>query len=341
MRIAVDAMGGDNAPMEIVKGAVQAAGEFGCDITLVGREDEVESCLMGAGASDKAGGRIEVFHAPDVIEMDDDPSMAVRRKREASMSVALTMLAQGKADAVVSAGNTGALLSGSTLLVKRVKGIRRAAVAPVLPNGGRGVVLIDAGANAECTPGYLLQFGFMGAYYAEKVLGIENPKVGLINIGTEENKGTGLQRFTYELLEKAAEDGRINFVGNVESRDVLTGRADVLVSDGFVGNIILKAIEGAAGFIMGEIKNVLSKNMKTKLAASMVYSDLKELKKMMDSSEVGGTAFLGIKKPVIKAHGSSDARAIRNAVRQAVEIINSHVIEDIESNAQFMQVAEE
>lgn len=235
--------------------------------------------------------------------MEDDPSTATRRKKDSSMAVALTMLKEGKGDAVISAGSTGALLTGATLTVKRIRGIRRAALAPVIPNGGKGVMLIDCGANVECTSEYLLQFAFMGSFYMKNIMGIPNPKVGLLNNGTEESKGGELQKQSYSLLKKASDEGRINFIGNVEGSAALTGAVDVLVTDGFTGNILLKGSEGMIKFLMGQLKGVFLSSTKNKLAALALKGDFAKLKDMMDVNKVGGTAMLGISKPVIKAHG--------------------------------------
>ena len=338
MKIIIDAMSGDNAPGEIVKGAILAQTESGVDITLVGREEAVRACLAENGAADN--GHITVVNAPEIIDMHDDPSTAVRRKKDSSMAVALDLLKNGAGDAVISAGNTGALLTGATLVVKRIKGIRRAAMAPVLPNGGKGALLIDCGANVECTPEYLLQFGFMGSFYARKVLGIAQPRVGLLNNGSEETKGTELCKAAYALLSEAGEAGRIHFIGNVEGSDVFSGKVDVIVTDGFTGNVLLKTIEGTAKFLMKNLKQTLTSSLKTKLGALLVKNEMQGLKKMLDVSEVGGTAFLGILKPVIKAHGNSNARAIASAVRQAVAFVNAGVTADIEENIEYMRLRE-
>jgi len=252
--------------------------------------------------------------------------------------VALNMLAKGGGDAVISAGNTGALLTGATLIVKRLRGIRRGALAPVLPNGGKGVLLIDCGANVECSSEYLLQFAYMGSYYAQRVMGIVSPRIGLLNVGTEDAKGTQLQKDVHALLTEAAVEGRITFVGNVEGSDIFSREVDVVVTDGFTGNILLKSIEGTAKFLMGELKNVFNSGRKTKLGAALVQKEMAQLKKLFDASEVGGTPLLGISKPVIKSHGSSDARAIRNAVRQGMELVTSGFIGDIEANIDLMKI---
>ena len=336
MKIIIDAMGGDNAPDAIVKGAVDAQREFGVDIVLVGREADVKRCLADCGA--EAGERLAVVNADEVIDMHDDPSMAVRQKKQSSMAVALDLLHAGEGDAVISAGSTGALLTGATLKVKRIRGIRRAAMAPVLPNGGKGTVLIDCGANVDCTPEYLLQFGYMGSFYSSKVLGVENPRVGLLSNGSEDTKGTALCKEAHALLREAGEAGRLNFIGNVEGTDVFAGKADVIVADGFSGNIMLKTAEGTIKFLMKNIKGCLTASLSAKLGALLVKKNLGKLKKMMDVSEVGGTAFLGIQRPVIKAHGSSDARAVRSAVKQAIAFVQSGFTAEIENNIAYMRL---
>ena len=336
MRIIIDAMGGDNAPREIVKGAVRARRELGVDVTLVGREDAVRDCLRQEGCDD-----IEVVNATEVISMEDDPSTATRRKKDSSMTVALNLLRDGKGDAMVSAGSTGALLTGATLIVKRIKGVRRAAMAPVLPAGEHGVMLIDCGANVECTAEYLLQFAYMGSFYARKMMGCENPRVGLLNVGTEDTKGGELQHQVFALLKQADRDGRINFVGNVEGTGVFSGAADVVVTDGFTGNVLLKATEGTIKYIMKALKGVFYKRTINKLAAVILKDSLTEMKKSMDVNEVGGTAFVGISKPVIKAHGASNAAALFAAVRQAKAFVEAGVIEDIDRNIDFMKLRAE
>ena len=337
MKIIVDAMGGDNAPQAPVMGAIQANREYGVEIILVGRGEDILKTLAANGISDLPAG-VAVTHASEVVEMCDDPATAFRKKKDSSLTVGLNLLKEGEGDAFVSAGSTGALLSGATLVTKRIKGIRRAALAPVVPTGNGGAVLIDCGANAECPPEYLLQFAYMGSYYAEKVLGRPSPKVGLLNIGAEPSKGTALQTTVYPMLEAAAEAGRINFVGNVEAREAVEGAVDVIVSDGYSGNIFLKTMEGTGLFLVRELKGIFKKNLITKLAAVMVSGGLKNLKKLMSASEVGGTALVGISKPVIKAHGSSDAYAIQNAVRQAKQYISSGIIGNIEENIDLMRL---
>ena len=333
MKIIIDAMGGDNAPAEIVKGAVRAKRELGVEIVLVGQQEAVMDCLRAENCDD-----IQVVNATEVITMEDDPSTAVRRKKDSSMAVALNMLRDGAGDAVVSAGSTGALLTGATLTVKRIHGIRRAALAPVLPAGEHGVMLIDCGANVECTAEYLLQFAYMGSFYAKKLMGCENPRVGLLNNGAEPTKGTTLQLQAYALMEKAHEEGRLNFVGNVEGTGVFSGEVDVVVTDGFTGNVLLKSTEGVIKYMMKQLKGVFYKNTVNKLAAAVLKKDLAVMKKSMDVNEVGGTALVGISKPVIKAHGSSDAASIFAAVRQAISYVNTGIIGDIAANIEYMKL---
>ena len=333
MKLIIDAMSGDNAPEAMVAGCVMAAREFGQEYILVGREEALRPLL----AREKADGLpIAIQHADDVIDMHDDPATAVRQKKNASMSVALRLLRDGAGDAMISAGNTGALLSGATLVVKRVKGIRRAALPPMLPCKNGHVLLVDAGANTECTPVYLLQFDYMCSFYMEKVMGVARPRVGLVNNGAEDTKGDPLRKETYQLLRQADEAGRIRFVGNVEGSDVPKGACDVAVTDGFTGNVMLKTVEGVASFLVGEIKTMFLTNARTKLAYLLVKPAMGALKKLLSTSEVGGAPFLGISKPVFKAHGSSDARAIRSAVRQAMNFVQADVVGEIERNIEHM-----
>ena len=340
MKIIIDAMGGDNAPGEIVKGALQASESLGADIVLCGRGEDVLRVIEGFGLKDIPRG-VEIVHASEVITMEDDPATAIRIKRDSSMAVSLNLLYDGRGDALVSAGSTGALLSGATLIVKRVRGIRRAALAPFIPNSAGGFILIDCGANTECTPEYLLQFAFMGSYYAEDVLKIGAPRIGLLNNGAEPGKGTPLQIDTYQLLEKARSDGFINFAGNVEAQEILKGACDVLVCDGFTGNIFLKSIEGMASFVMSEVKGIYKKNLKTKFSALLIKKDLYGLRKKMDPDTIGGTILLGISKPVIKAHGSSGAAAICGAVGQAMAAAKADVPARLRDNIERMKIEEE
>ena len=337
MKIIVDAMGGDNAPQCNVKGALAAVKELGVEVTLVGRGDDIMAALKEQGLEEPPAG-IEIVHTSEVVTMEDNPATAFKEKKDSSLTVGLNLVKEGKGDAFVSAGSTGALLSGATLLTKRIRGIRRAAMAPLVPNPKGGAILIDCGATAECTPEYLLQFAFMGSYYAEHILGRPEPRVGLLNIGVEEGKGTQLQRDSYALLKEAGEQGRIHFAGNVEAREAVLGAVDVIVTDGYSGNIFLKTLEGTALFLSGEMKKMFKKNLVTKLAAGMVSGGIRDFKKLMDSREVGGTPLLGISKAVVKAHGSSDDYAIKNAIAQAAKFAGSGIIESITENISYMRL---
>ena len=342
MKIILDAMGGDLAPEAPVLGAVQAAKDFGAQITLVGRGDEILEVMRKHGIENLPAG-VEIANADEVVDMHDDPANVIRKKKNSSMVIGLKMVAEEQGDAFISAGSTGALLSGATLIVKRVKGIRRAAMGPVMPNkaGGKTVIL-DCGANAECTPEFLLQFGLVGSLYAKKYLGVENPRVGLLNIGTEDSKGTPLQKEAYALLQKASQQGIINFVGNTEARDVPLGAVDVIVCDGFSGNVLLKTIEGTAMFMGSLMKHrIFKRNAFSAIGYLFCKPGVDEVMKMLDYREVGGTQFLGIKKPVIKAHGASDALAFRNAVRQAMDAAGSDISEELEQGLKALSGAEE
>nr|WP_326184360.1 phosphate acyltransferase PlsX [uncultured Oscillibacter sp.] len=337
MKIIVDAMGGDNAPQAVVQGALDAHRLHGVDIILVGRAAEVLRAVESCGEKTLPAG-VEIKDASEVVEISDDPATAFKMKKDSSLTVGLNLLKAGEGDAFVSAGSTGALLAGATLVVKRIRGIRRAAMGPVIPTAGGKAVLCDCGANAECTPEYLLQFAYLGSYYAKRVMGMEKPRVGLLNIGAEEEKGDTLRHEAYALLKEAGEAGRIHFIGNIEANDAMLGGADVIVADGFTGNIMLKSVEGVGKFLLKELKKMFLSSTKTKLAAGLVKGDLAGMKKLLDPSEIGGTAFLGISRPVIKAHGSSDARAICNAVLRAREYAESGFIDDIQRDIALMKV---
>lgn len=337
MKIIVDAMGGDHAPQAVVEGALTAVRQHGAEVLLVGRMEEILKAMETCGEKNLPAG-VEIRDASEVVEIEDDPAMAFKMKKDSSLTVGLNLLKAGEGDAFVSAGSTGALLSGATLLVKRVRGIRRAAMGPVIPTASGRAVLCDCGANAECTPEYLLQFAYLGSYYARRVLGVETPRVGLLNIGAEASKGDSLRREAYALLKQAGDAGRIHFIGNVEGHDAMLGAADVIVADGFAGNVLLKGVEGTSKFLLKELKKMFFTNTKTKLAAGLVKKDLAEMKRLLDPSEVGGTPFLGISKPVIKAHGSSDARAIYNAILRAGEYAASGFIEDVQRDIALMKV---
>ncbi len=312
MRIAIDAFGGDHAPDEIIKGCISAAESVDSELILVGDETIIKEKLAEFGYT---GNKISVHHASEVIDGNEPPVEAIRRKKDSSLVVAQLLCKQGVADAVVSAGNTGAYLASAFRNLGRIKGIRRPALTTFMPsvNGNKGVML-DVGANTDCKPEYLAQFGHMGSLYAEKVLGIDKPKVYLLNIGTEEHKGNEAAQKAYALLK---ENKEIHFCGNIEARDLTAGIADVIVSDGFAGNIAIKSIEGTAQSLFGLIKKSFMKTVATKISSIVMKAHLKELKAMMDYTEYGGVPLLGIDGVVIKAHGSSNAKAICNAVKSA------------------------
>ena len=340
MKIIVDAMGGDNAPLAFLDGAFQAAKECSVDIVLVGRVEQLLELMKKKGIETLPKG-VELMDAEDVVDMHDDPANVVKTRRNSSMLVGLRLLAEGGGDAFVSAGSTGALLSAATLVVKRVRGIRRAAFGPTIPTKTGRMILIDSGANVECTPEFLLQFGIMGAFYAKRTLRIEEPRVGLLNNGTEDSKGDPLRKESYALLQAAGEKGTIHFIGNVEARDAMLGVCDVLVCDGFSGNVFLKGVEGTALFMGSLLKKTLYRSFKTKLAALLLKKDLKQLMGTLDYKKVGGTMLLGISKPVIKAHGSSDAEAVVGAVRQAIAAVNAGICEAIKENINEMTLPKE
>ena len=328
MKIIIDAMSGDNAPAEIVRGAVLAAKTLQNEneYILVGDTAVITKELETAGGTEYLQReRITVTHADEVLTMEDDPFDVIKKKKNSSMSVALRMLADGEGDALVSAGNTGALFTGASMIVRCVKGVRRAGIAALIPFE-RPMLLMDAGANVTVTADYLEQFALMGSVYMEKLFSIETPAVGLANNGTESHKGTPV---IAEAYEKLSVNPQINFVGNVEGKEVPFGKCDVLVADGFTGNVILKLIEGMGAFFMKRMKRMLYANVCTKLSALVLKKELTQLKRDFDASEAGGSPFLGIQKPVIKAHGSADARAIMNACRQASNYVERNVNDEI------------
>ena len=335
MRIVVDAMGGDNAPLEIVRGSLNAAkARPELEIVLVGREEEVNAAAAQCGGLVK---NVSVLNAAEVIDMHDDPATAFKTKKDSSVTVGMNMVKSGEGDAFVSAGSTGALLSAGTLLIKRIRGIRRAAMAPVLPTATGKMVLIDCGANAECSVEYLVQFAYLGSFYASRALGLEKPRVGLLNIGAEDTKGDQLRIDTYKALREAGDAGHLNFIGNIEAKDAIKGGCDVLVADGFSGNILLKTVEGMGSFLGKEIKGMFMKSITTKIAALLMKSGIAAFKDKLDPDSIGGTPFLGLTKPVIKAHGSSGARAIENAIYQAVMAAEGDMAAQIEANIDLMR----
>lgn len=323
MRIIVDAFGGDHAPLEIIKGCAMAVEEYGFQILLVGNEDKIKEITINENIPLK---NIEIAHAEDVISMGDSASDIMKSKRNSSMAEGLRRLKNNEGDAFLSAGNSGALVMGATMIVKRIKGIKRPAFAPVIPKEKGFFMLIDSGANIDCRAEMLKQFGIMGSIYMEKVMGVERPRVGLVNVGTEDHKGTELQHLAFALLRET----NLNFIGNIEARDITQDAADVVVADGFTGNVILKMYEGVAMTLLGKVKNLFVKNIKTKIAAALIFSDMKKLKKEIDYNEFGGAAIMGISKPVFKAHGNSKANTIKNALRLTASYVDKNVIGEIE-----------
>ena len=324
MRIIVDAYGGDNAPDAVLQGCRMAADRWKCEIILTGDEQKLRQRAAELSVSLEG---IGIADAPDVIPVEAEPTAILKQYQQSSMARGLQMLANGEGEAFVSAGSTGALVVGGTLIVKRLKGVKRPAIGTVIPCRGGCFLLLDSGANHDCRPEMLRQFGLMGSVYMKRIIGVPNPRVGLVNIGTEETKGTELQVQAYQLMKEAG----YNFIGNVEAREVPLGGCDVAVCDGFTGNILLKTMEGLAALFMGELKAIFMKSLPNKLAAAAVKKDIKGLKKQFDSAEYGGALLLGSRSPVIKAHGSSDAKAFYNAIRQAISCCENNIIGEIES----------
>ncbi len=310
MRIAVDAMGGDHAPGSIVEGSILALKEYGTELYLVGLEEEIHRFL---NIEDRSNPKIHIVGASEIIGTDETPVNAIKHKKDSSMVVGLKLVKDGQCDAFVSAGSTGAFLAGSLLKVGRIKGIDRPALSPLIPTARGACMIIDAGANVDSKPKNLQQYAVMGSAYMEKVMGIERPRIGLLNIGTEESKGNELTKESYSLINNSG----VNFIGNLEARDIISGVCDVCVCDGFAGNVLLKAVEGVAMTLFKLLKEEFTKNNRAKLGAMMLKGSLKNIKNRFDYTEVGGAPFLGINGIMIKAHGSSDANAVKNAIRQA------------------------
>ena len=323
MKILLDVMSGDNAPLELIRGAVTAVGEFDCSVVMLGDEVTIRACAA-ENSLDLSDPRLSIVHTTQVITMEDHP-LSIRSKKDSSMAVGLKMLADGQGDAMVSAGNTGALYAGASLIVCRIKGFRRAAIATILPFE-RPILLIDSGANPEVSEENLEQFAVMGSIYMKNIFKIDSPEVGLLNNGTEEHKGTQLLQDAYVRLKACAD---IRFIGNVESRSLPYGACDVIVTDGFTGNILLKMSEGLGSYLFKQIKGIYMKNMLTKLSAAVVRDQVIAMKEKFNSSSYGGAPLLGISKPVIKAHGSSDAVAVKNAVKQAIAYSQTGIIGEI------------
>lgn len=322
MKIAVDAMGGDHAPLEVIRGAVQASREMDLPIVLVGREELLRDELRSLGVGD---GKIEVVHASEVVEMCEVPGVAIRKKKHSSIRVGLNLVAEGKASAFVSAGNSGAVMAGALYVLRKIRGIDRPAITATIPTPSGPIVLIDAGANVGCKPAHLLQFGFMGDAYARKILGISHPRVAQVSIGEEDSKGTDLTRETGVLFRRTG----LNFVGNVEGRDFFIGKADVFVCDGFVGNVALKTMEGMASALGQFLKNEIEKSAMAKLGVLLAGGAIRKVKKRMDYTEYGGAPLLGVKGGVVICHGSSDAKAMKNAIRSAGSLHRCGVEEEI------------
>lgn len=324
MKIALDAMGGDKAPHATVKGAILALEEFkDIELILVGQEEKLEKELKKYNYDKK---RVTIKNATEIIEMDDDPVVAVRGKKDASMNITLDLVKQNIASAAVSAGNTGALITASQLKLKRIKGVMRPAIATVFPNKKGHMVVLDVGANSDCKPEFLDHFSILGSKYAEILLGIKNPRVGLLNIGSEEGKGNELTRMSFDILSKHK---NINFIGNIEPHKMLDGEIDVVVTDGYTGNILLKATEGTAKFIIDFLKNEIKNSFISKMGAILLKTVFQKLRKKMDASEYGGAIFLGLNHISVKAHGGSDERAIKNAIKVAAQFIEEDFVEKV------------
>ena len=328
MRIIVDAMGGDNAPLAIVKGALQGQKRWGVDITLTGDETAIREALAQCGVQELPQG-MDIVPTTEEVTMEDDPATVFRRKKDSSMGVGLTLLRDGKGDAFISAGSTGALLAGATLVVKRIRGLRRAALAPTIPTMTGKAVLIDCGANVDARPSHLVQFAMMGSIYMEHVVGIKNPRVGIVNIGVEEEKGNALVKETYPLLK---ENPYINFVGSIEAREIPNGAADVVVCEAFVGNVILKLYEGVGATLISKVKQGMMTSLRSKIGALLVKPALKETLKSFDASEYGGAPLLGLKGLVVKAHGSSKANEFKNSILQCISFSEEKIPQKVQEH---------
>ena len=331
VKVIVDAFGGDHAPLEVIRGCERAVRELGVSIILTGSEQKIKACAAENGISLEG---MEIVHTDDVFDIHEEPKELIKSGKNTSMAVGLTLLAENRGDAFVSAGSTGALVFGATFIVKRIKGIKRIAPSPVMPGDKGSFILVDAGANTECRPEMLVQFAAMGSAYMEKVMGVSSPKVGLLNIGSEETKGRDLEIEAYKLLESSG----LNFVGNIEARDIPDGEVQVVVTDGFTGNVVLKLYEGLGSFFSKKIKWIFSGA--GKLGALLSLGKIRTFRRQMDYKEVGGSALLGVKKPVIKAHGSSDGTAFFNAVRQAKRCVEGDVAGVIERYVSDMNAAD-
>ena len=325
MNILIDAFGGDNAPLEVIRGGARAVQELGVTVTLVGDEQKIRAC---AEKNRLPLDGMEILHAPAVFDIHEEPTSLLKQHADTSMAVGMQALYDGKGDAFVCAGSTGALLVGATFLVKRIAGIKRAAVAPVLPTETTPFLLIDGGANNDCRPEMLVQFAIMGSAYMQNVMHVDKPRVALLNVGAEETKGRELELESYVQLAQAP----VNFIGNIEARELPAGAADVVVTDGFTGNVALKLYEGMGKFMAHQMKGNLFAGVAGKLAALLILPKIKALTKKRVSKAVGGAVMLGVQKPVIKAHGSSDGTAFFNAIRQAKDCVAGNVVQTIAEN---------
>ncbi|MBR2785895.1 MAG: phosphate acyltransferase PlsX [Clostridia bacterium] len=330
MKILLDAMGGDNAPDANIKGAVKAINQIEAEVVLIGNEGIINSKvkeLFGKDNISEISNRLTIRHTTETIEMEDIPTQAIKHKKDSSMVVGFNMLKNGEGDVFVSAGNSGALLTGATLLVGRIKGIDRPAMAGILPAYKSRLLLIDSGSNTNCKPINLLQFAQMATIYLSNTFGTEKPRIGLLNIGTEETKGNELTKETYRLLKEKSEELNINFIGNIEGRDAFSGSVDAIVTDGFTGNVFLKAVEGLGKFVKTTLKESLMKSTLSKIAVVPALPGLKRFSKMVDYKEYGGALFLGVKKPVVKAHGSSDEKLFEYTIKQAEQFVKNKAVD--------------
>ena len=341
MTILLDAMGGDHAPDATIKGAVKAAKEIESKIILIGKKDVILAKIKefyGKNSIEEVASNLSIYHASEEIVMEDIPTEAIKHKKDSSMVVGFNLLKEGKGDVFLSAGNSGALLTGATLLVGRIKGIDRPAIAPMLPAYKKGLMLIDAGANTNCKPLNLVQFAQMATIYLHNHYGIEKPAIGLLNIGTEETKGNDLMKETYQLLKQNAERYGVNFVGNIEGRDAFSGKIDALVTDGFTGNVFLKTVEGFGKLVKRNLTESLKKNLLSTLAAIPALPGIKRFTKTMDYKEYGGALFLGVKKPVVKAHGSSDEYLFYSTIKQAEQFAKSKAVDNMKEEFEKMEI---
>ncbi len=338
MIILLDAMGGDNAPDANIKGAVTAINEVQAEVWLIGKEEVIQSKLkeINNKTTEEISPRLKIYNATETIEMEDTPTVAIKHKKDSSMVVGFNLLKEGKGDVFISAGNSGALLTGATLLVGRIKGVDRPALAGILPSYHKRLVLMDCGSNTNCKPINLLQFAQMSSIYIHDALGIERPAIGLLNIGTEETKGNELIKESYKLLKAKSPELGINFIGNIEGRDAFSGKVDAIIADGFTGNIFLKTVEGMGKFIKKSLTESMTKNVFSIIGSVPALPSINRFKKMMDYKEYGGALFLGVKKPVVKAHGSSDEKLFKFTIKQAEQFVNNKTVEKLTSEFEKM-----